>query len=65
MVIDSALRPVDAGFAVVRRVACTDRLTNALINFDICAICPSCNPLNRAHLKFPMVANSRQPVRIH
>ena len=38
-VIDLALRPVDAGLAVVRRVACTDRrLTNALSNFDICAI---------------------------
>src|SRR5262245_37425299 len=39
MVIDLALRPVDAGFVVVRRVACSDRrLTSALINFDICAI---------------------------
>ncbi len=39
ILIDLALRPVDAGFAVVRRVACTDRrLMNALINFDICAI---------------------------
>ena len=34
--IDLALRPVDAGFAVVERVARIDRrLTNALINFDI------------------------------
>jgi hypothetical protein len=36
IVIDLALRPVDGGFAVVKRVARTDRrLTNALINFDI------------------------------
>jgi hypothetical protein len=42
---------------------CTDRrLTNALINFDICAI--SFPPLKHANLKFPMVANSRQAVRI-
>jgi hypothetical protein len=36
IVIDLGLTPVDAGFAVVKRVARTDRrLTNALINFDI------------------------------
>ena len=39
IVIDLAMTPVDAGFAVVRRVACTERrLTNALSNFDICNI---------------------------
>jgi hypothetical protein len=39
IVINLALRPVDAGFAVVILEACTDRLlTNALINLDIGAI---------------------------